>query len=179
MSKGSNMRKLLYIVPLALALAPTAFAANATSVSVAVGAEASITVVAATPLTEAGNFANYTGATNFTYQMRTTTVSGTGSVTMKVTSDFGPTGGPSVTTPPTAGDLLTYSCTGAGTTSPTPCTGPVTASTAASTAVLNVGTDKHSTLAGDTGTVNWTLTNDPNYKTGTYTSTVTFTIAAA
>jgi hypothetical protein len=44
--------------------------------------------------------------------------------------------------------------------------------------VLTLATDKHSTSPGDSGAVNWTLVNDPKYKTGSYTSTVTFTISA-
>jgi hypothetical protein len=173
------MKKLVFFVLLALALSPAAFAAgNATSVTVAVGAEASITVGASTALTEAGNFANYAGSTTFTYLIRTTPSTGTGSVTVKVTTDFSPVGGPSVATP-AAGDSLTYNCTASGTSAPTACSGPVTALTTAATNVLTVGADKHSTLAGDSGTVNWTLTNDPNYKVASYTSTVTFTVAAA
>jgi len=171
-------KSLLLFALLALALSPAAFAASTTSVTVAVGAEASISVGAATPLTEAGNFANYTGTTTFTYQIRTTPSTGTGSVSVKVTTDFAPTGGPSVASP-AAGDSLTYSCTATGTSTPTACTGPITALTTAATNVLNVGADKHSTLAGDSGTVIWTLTNDPNYKVGSYTSVVTFTVAAA
>jgi len=101
-------KSLVLLLFLALGLAPAAFAASTTSVTVAVGAEASLTVSAATPLTEAGNFANYTGATTFTYLIRTTPSTGTGSVTLKVTTDFAPTGGPSVATPAT-GDSLTYS----------------------------------------------------------------------
>jgi hypothetical protein len=171
-------KSLVLLLFLALGLAPAAFAASTTSVTVAVGAEASLTVSAATPLTEAGNFANYTGATTFTYLIRTTPSTGTGSVTLKVTTDFAPTGGPSVATPAT-GDSLTYSCTATGTSTPAACSGPITALTTAYTNVLTVGADKHSTLAGDTGTVNWTLTNDPNYKVASYSSTVTFTVAAA
>jgi len=174
------MRKLLFIsVLLALVLTPAAFSATTTSVTLAVGAEASITVGASTALTGAGSFGSYTGSTAFTYKIRTTPTTGTGSVTVQVTTDFSGVGGPSVATPPTAGDALTYACVASGTSSPTVCSGPVTALTTAATSVLTVGADKHSTLAGDTGTVNWTLTNDPKYKVGSYTATVTFTVAAA
>jgi hypothetical protein len=38
--------------------------------------------------------------------------------------------------------------------------------------------DAHSTKTGDAGSVNWTLTNDPLYKTGTFSATATFTISA-
>src|SRR5690349_12515668 len=84
-----------------------------TSVAVTVGAEAAIQVNTATStLTSAGTtFNNYTGSTAFTYKIRSTKVGGTGAVTVQVTSDFSPAGGPSVASPPTAGDTLAYTCT--------------------------------------------------------------------
>jgi streptogramin lyase len=180
-------KSLVLVVLLALALAPAAFAAAVTAtgtnnVAVTVGAEASITIGSATTLASVGTaFANYTGTTNFTYKIRTTKVGGSGNVALQVTTDFGAggaTGTPSVLTPPTTGDLLTYMCTATGTSSPTACTGPITASTTATTAVLSVVTDAHSALAGDSGSVSWTLVNDPMYKTGLYTAVVTFTVTA-
>jgi hypothetical protein len=171
------MKKHVFLLVLvALALTPTAFAVNATTVSVTVGAEGVLTIPAATTLSEAGGFANYTGSTAFNYMIRTATA---GSVTLQVTSDFSGTGGPSVAVPPTSGDALTYSCAATGTSTPTACTGPVTASTTTTTSVLTVGANKYSAASpGDSGTVNWTLTNDPKYKVGSYTATVQFTISA-
>ncbi len=172
------MKKIALVFALfALALTPAAFAANATTVSVTVGAEGLLTIPAATTLAEGSAFTNYTGSTAFNYMIRTSTA---GSVTLQVTTDFAPTGGPSVLTPPTAGDALTYSCTASGTSTPTACTGPLTASTTTTTSVLTVGATKYSAASpGDSATVNWTLTNDPKYKVGTYSSTVTFTISAS
>ncbi len=113
--------------------------------------------------------------------MRTTKTGGSGTITVKITTDFSGTGGPSVGTPPTAGDALTYSCTSAA--SGTPCTGSANAaSTSAATTVVTFGADAHSTggaSASDAGSVTWSLTNDPVYKTGTYTATATFTISAS
>ena len=160
----------------ALTLAPAALAAPTTAVSVTIGAEANITVGAATSLTQTGNnFSNFTGTTSFNYQIRTTQSTGSGSVVLQVTSDFSPAGGPSVATPPTAGDTLSYTCTGTG-----HVTGTQTASTTATSPVLSFGADAHSVAAapGDAGSVSWTLVNDPKYKTGTYTATVTFTVSA-
>jgi len=155
-----------------------------TTASVTVLAEAALSAITATTtLASAGtNFTNYTGTTSMTYFVRTTKVGGTGSITLKVTTDFSPAGGPSVTTAPSAGDALTYSCTVAnpgnnGTA--TACTGPVTASTAASTALAVFGTDNRSLVTGNSASVSWTLTNDPKYQTGTYTATVTLTISAS
>jgi hypothetical protein len=150
-----------------------------TSVSVTVAAEASIAVTTATTsLTNTGTiFNDYTGTTNLDYKIRTTKTGGTGTITLKVTADFAGSGGPSVGTPPSSGDALTYTCT---VSSPgTACTGPLTSSTSASTNVATFGADAHSVKAGNTGSVAWTLTNDPVYQTGTYSATVTFTISAA
>jgi hypothetical protein len=154
-------------------------ATGTTTVSVIIGAEASLSINAATALSAAGStFANaFTGATTFTYKIRTKQVGGTGSITLQVTSDFAGAGGPSVLTPPTSGDALTYSCTLAA--PGTACTGPITSSTTAATSVGTFGTNAKSTFAGNLGTINWTLTNDPVYATGTYNATVTFTISAA
>jgi hypothetical protein len=142
-------------------------------------AEAALTVSSPTPLTAAGTvFNNYTGSTTLTYFIRTTLSTGSGSITLKVTTDFSPANGPSVTTPPTAGDALKYTCGGAA--PATPCTGSQTASTSASTPVVTFGADAHTTTtSGSTATTAWTLTNDPVYKTGSYSATVTFTISAS
>ena len=166
-------------VALAAVSAQAQFAATGTtSVSVTVGAEASLQVnTATTTLTNVGSVFNaYTGATSLTYKMRSTNVGGTGTITLKVTTDFGPAGGPSVLTPPTAGDALAYSCVIAAPAAS--CAGPITSSTAAATSVATFGTDAHSANAGNAGSINWTLTDDPLYVTGTYAATVTFTISA-
>src|SRR5689334_9451173 len=78
-------------------------ATGTTTVSVNVAAEASITVdTATTSLTSSGIFGDYTGTTSYSYRIRTTKVGGSGTVVLKITSDFN-AGGPSVTTPPSAG----------------------------------------------------------------------------
>src|ERR1700743_359851 len=82
------------------------FAATGTStLSVAIAAESAISVTTATTsLTEASGVgifgAPYTGTTNFSYKVRSTKVGGSGSITVKITTDFG-AGGPSVASPPT------------------------------------------------------------------------------
>src|SRR5450631_1347268 len=104
-------------------------------VSVTVSAEAALTIAgAATTLTSSGtNFSDYTGNTPFTYFIRTGKTGGTGFIKLQVTSDFSPSGGPSVATPPTGSDTLSYSCT---VSSPgTACGGPLTSSTASQTSV--------------------------------------------
>jgi hypothetical protein len=174
---------------LAITVALAAFPAKAqtgtgtTTLNVTVGAEAGLTVAATTNMTSAGtNFSSFTGTTALTYFIRTTQSTGAGSITAKVTTDFAPAGGPSVATPPTAGDALNY--TSSGTAPGNNGTGAVmafagiTASTSAQTNVATFGADNRSLVAGNTESVAWSLTNDPKYKTGAYAATVTFTISA-
>jgi hypothetical protein len=63
--------------------------------------------------------------------------------------------------------------------SATACTGSVTASTASQMNVTSFGADARSLITGNSATVNWTLTNDPKYKTGSYSATATFTISVS
>lgn len=180
------MRRILAALPLlcaALIWAPagraqTFAATGTTSVGVTVVAEASLSVTTATTtMTSVGTlFANYTGTTNLVYKIRTTASTGSGSITAEVTTDFAPAGGPSVASPPTAGDALTYTCTGAA--SGTPCSGSQTSSTTAATSVATFGAGASSSYAGDAAGLNWTLTNDPKYATGAYAATVTFTVSS-
>ena len=177
-----NVLKTIPLLALGLLLMPSLARAQfgtpsgTTTVSVTVGPQAGLNITnGATGLTLSGS--NFTGSTGLTYFVRTTTSGGGGSITLKVTTDFSPTGGPSVGAPPTSGDALTYTCTVA---SPgTACSTAQTASTTATTNVATFGTNVHTGPSGSTASVNWTLTNDPSYKTGTYNSTVTFTISAS
>ena len=97
------------------------------SVTMRAGAIAQINT-STTTLTSAGATfnQNYTGTTSFTFKIRTTKAAGTGSVSLKVTTDFSPSGGPSRPTSPTENDALAYTCslTGLG----TACSGSQTAS---------------------------------------------------
>jgi hypothetical protein len=180
------MRKNLLLAVVALMLtasfahAQLGTTAPTNNLTLTVGAEAALTISGggSTPLTSVGtNFANYTGTTSMTYFIRTTESTGLGSIVLKVTSDFAGPGGPSVTTPPSAGDALTYGCTVAA--PGTACTGPVTALTSGTTSVATFGAGAHSAKAGNAASVAWTLTNDPVYKTGAYSATVTITISAS
>jgi hypothetical protein len=165
------------------ATAQSGTATGTTTLSATVGAEAGLTVAATSAMTLVGtNFANFTGTTALTYYVRTTGTTGAGSITAKVTTDFSPVGGPSVATPPTAGDALTYSSSGTApgnnaTGSVMAYTG-ITASTTAQTNVATFGADNRSASTGNAEAVAWTLTNDPKYKTGAYAATVTFTISS-
>jgi hypothetical protein len=183
MRKSQNtVRLLAAIILLAAVGVPSAFgqfnSTGTTTVSVTVGAEASVQIdTGTTGLTSSGTlFSDYTGTTNYTYKIRTTKTGGTGTITLKVTSDFSPTGGPSVATPPTSGDALAYTCT---VVAPASACSAQTASTTTSTAVASFGANATSAKAGNSGNaVNWTLTNDPVYQTGSFNAVATFTISA-
>ncbi len=150
-----------------------------TTLSLNVRSEASLSITdTTTALANSGAIfgTDFTGSTAFLYKIRTGKQSGTGQIQLQVTSDFSPAGGPSVGTPPTIGDTLSYTCTmsapGAG------CTGSVDSATGAQTSVATFVADAKSAKAGNAGSVAWTLTNDPMYSTGSYTATVTFAISA-
>lgn len=148
-------------------------------VSVTVGAEAALTIAGpATTLTSTGtNFSDYTGTTSFTYFIRTGKAAGSGFIKLQVTTDFSPTGGPSVAAPLTSTDLLSYTCT---VSSPgTACSGSQTSSTTTQSAVATFVADAHSTKSGNNASVSWDLSNDPLYQTGTFTAVVTYTISAS
>jgi hypothetical protein len=137
-------------------------------------------------LSKAGTlFNSYTGAVTIQYRARTTAATGTGSITVKATTDFVcASGGPCITTPPTAGDALTYICTGA--TLGSNCAGTQTVSTGVGTNVVTAipaaactgGGSPCSTADPNTVNLNFSLTDDPKYKTGSYSATLTFTISA-
>jgi hypothetical protein len=168
------MKRMLFTFAAAmLAIAPAAFAQSTdtgtSTLNVTVGPEASFTSnTASLNLTGNTKFGAKTGTTEFSYKIRTSQSSGTGSVTVQVTA-FG-TDGPAMTD-------LTYGCTVVS-----PATGcgasGVAVSTSAGTSVATFGADAHSSDTGDAGSIDWTLVDKPGAKTGSYSSTATFTISA-
>ena len=149
-------------------------------------AEGGLFTIPSVTLTKTGTiFNSYTGnLTGLQYRARTTSTGG-GSITVKATTDFPcASGGPCIATPPTPGDALTYVCSGA--TLGSNCSGTQTVSTTTSTSVVSGIPASACTGGGgscstaDPNTVNLTfiLTNDPKYKTGSYSATLTFTISA-
>jgi hypothetical protein len=179
------MKKLLVLASIMLFAASLSYAqTNATgtsTLSVTVGAEAAIVVNTTPAFTSTGIFGNYTSTTPITYYVRTVTG---GSIVVEITSDFstgGVGGGPSVANPPTAGDLLTYTCTAAApvTGSSTACPTALTASTSATTNVVTFGATTQSAKVGNAASTTWTLINDPAYKAGSYSAVATYTISAS
>lgn len=176
------MKKLLGVATILLLAASFSYAqttGTATStLNLTVGNEAVIQITA-NPALASGTttFSDYLSTTSLLYFIRTNQTTGSGSITVQATSDFSPVGGPSIASP-VNGDKLTYTC--AVSTPGTQCTGTQTVTTL-NTAypVATFGINAQSAKAGNTGSVSWDLSNDPAYKTGSYTADLTFTISAS
>ena len=154
----------------ASALSAQVVRTGSTTVTATVAADASITVSTPTNLTAGVAFAPFTGSTTVTFSIRTRKVGGSGSMTLQA-AEFTTAGGPLVS----AGNL-TYSCSGTPSVG-TKCAGPITASVSAATTVLSaVGADAKANA--QVVNVDWTLANSPSFSTGSYSSTVTFTLAS-
>lgn len=111
------------------------------------------------------------------YRARTTPAGG-GKITLQVTADFAPAGGPSA-----ARGGLTYTCGSAGL--GTGCPGVQTASPTSQTTVVNLpasgctgGGGGCSSQDPNSLLLTFNLLDDPAYATGTYSATLTFTISA-
>jgi hypothetical protein len=122
-------------------------------------------------------FIQFQASMQVNYRARTTSAGG-GSITVQVTSDFTPSGGPSA-----ASGSLTYLCGGASL--GIACSGSQTASTSLQTPVLTLpasactgGGGPCSSPDPNTVTLTFTLTDDPGYATGSYSAKVTFTISS-
>jgi len=123
------------------------------------------------------NFQPFQASLSVGYEVRTSPA-GSGKITLQITRDFSPAGGPSA-----AGGALTYTC-GAATLG-TPCTGTQTASTTTQTPLLTLpasactgGGGACSSQDPNSANLTFTLTDDPAYASGSYSATVTFIISA-
>jgi len=149
-------------------------ATGTTTMNVSIANEAAITVTDATTnlTTSATDFSSsYTGITHFSFKIRTTQSSGNGTITVQSSTDL--TSGADTIA---AGDVTFTSSASAGAAQ----TG--TLSKTAGQNVTTFGADAHSASGvgnSSTGQVNWTLPDKPEYKTGTYSTTVTFTVSAS
>ena len=156
-------------------------ATNSTTqtLSASVAANGKLSVPASLTLSTVGStFVAYSGSLTVSYLVRTTASTGNGSITMTASADFGPAGGPSI-----SGGQLTYLCSGANL--GTACSGPLTVSTSSQTNVVTIGAGVCTGGGAPCSASNpnsvqttFTLSNNPAYKTGTYSATLTFTISA-
>jgi len=174
------MKKLLLALPLLLLGSSMSYAqivsVPTTTLNLTVGAESAIIVGSTPGFSTSTAFAAYNTSTPFTYYIRTSG-SGAGAITVKFTGDWSGTAGPKIVGPPTAGDYLSYVNTvslpgSAG------AAGNVTALNNAYS-VASFASGAASAIGGNTGSVAWSLVNDPNYAQGSYNITATFTISAS
>ena len=149
------------------------------TLSAQINAIGKLSVPASLTVTSAGTtFVAYSGNLTVSYRARTTAATGSGSLTLRATADFSPAGGPSIAT-----GQLTYTCSAA--TLGAACSGSQTASTGSQTSVVTLGASLCTGGGGSCSAANpntvqstFTLSNNPAYKTGTYSATLTFTISA-
>lgn len=148
------------------------------SVSAQIAPTAKLSVPPSIPLTAAGAaFQPFSGTLILSYRVRSAQA-GSGTITLQVTSDFSPRGGPSA-----AAGALTYSC--GGSTLGAPCTGRQTAATTVQNPVLVLPpaacTGEGSGCSGrdpNSIEVHFTLANDSGTPTGSYSAQITFVISA-
>jgi hypothetical protein len=147
-----------------------------TTLNLTVGNEAAIVVGTTNSFTTSTTFAAYLTSTPFTYYIRTSKSTGTGNISVQFDNDWAATGGPSIVAPLTSGDYLSYVNTVSNPGSAS-AAGNVTA-VATAYPVATFGAGASSAIAGNTGSVAWSLVNDPKYAQGSYSVTATFTISA-
>ncbi len=149
------------------------------TLSATIDAIGKVSVPSSLTLTSAGTtFVAYSGSLTVSYKTRTTAATGSGSLTLKATADFSPAGGPSISS-----GQLTYTCSAASLGAA--CSGTQTVSTASPTNVVTLGAGVCTGGGGSCSSTNpnsvqstFTLSNNPAFKTGTYSATLTFTISA-
>jgi hypothetical protein len=143
------------------------------------------TITSPLPLTKTSStFNSFSGTLILSYRARTSQGAGQGSITLKATSDFAPSGGPSIARPPNPADQFTYTCSGA--TLGIACSGVQQVRTTAATPVVMFGCSACtgggapcSAVDPNTANVTFFLPDDPAYKTGSYSATLTWTISAS
>jgi hypothetical protein len=139
---------------------------------------AKLAVPASVPLGTSGTtFQAFTGALTLSYRARSSPGGG-GTVTMQVTSDFSPAGGPAVSS-----GALVYTCDPA--TLGTSCPGPQTASTSLQTPILTIppsvctgGGGACSTSDPNQVQIRFRMENQPGYQTGSYSALITLVISS-
>ena len=150
----------------AIALLAVAFAPNvsaqtmgSTNLMVVIPARAILTVNTPTPaFTSASTNDTNSGTTNFSYFIRASQTSGTGSISLKTDSD----------------SSLTYTCStkvGAA------CSIAQKANTATATPIVSFGADSKMGLTGASGAINWSLPQASKETAAAHTSTATLVIS--
>ncbi len=149
------------------------------TLNLTIGAISKVSVPASLSLTATGSIFNaYTRTLTVSFRARSTAAGSGGTITVLATTNFTPANGPNVSSA-----TLTYTCSAA--TLGTACSGTQTVSLSSSTSVLTIpasactgGGSPCSSADPNTVNVNLSLPNDPTYKTGTYSASLTFTISS-
>jgi hypothetical protein len=151
------------------------------SLTVTTGANGKVHVVSSATLVEsAALFGSFSASLSLQYYGRT--LSG-GSITVQGTSDFGPCSSPA-SSPSIACNTVQYTCGAASFGSA--CSSTVTLATSSATTVVTLPSNSACTNGGSpcgptnpfTIPLNFTLSNDPYYKTGPYSASLQFTLSA-
>lgn len=157
----------------------TATSTRNQTLSAAISPNGKLSVPGSVALISAGGptFPAFTGTLIVSYRARTTP-GGSGAITLQITSDFSPAGGPSG-----SGGDLTYTCTGASL--GTNCSGVQAAGTLSATPLVTIpasactgGGGVCSVADPNTAQANFVLANYPAFQTGTYSAVLTFVISA-
>lgn len=154
---------------------PPVIATTTQSVSLTLQSAAKVSTPGSLALSTTGStFNSFAGTLTLNYKARTTQT-GSASLTLNASQDFTPSGGPAI-----SAGKLTYACG-----SPslgTGCSGTQTASTSSQTPALSVpanacvGTGCPSASPA-TEQMQFSLSNDPSYGTGSYVATLLFTFS--
>ena len=151
------------------------------SLTVATSANGKLQVVSSATLAEsAAIFGSFSTGISLQYYART--LNG-GSITVQGTSDFGSCASPA-SSPSIACNTVHYTCGAASFGSA--CSSSVTLATSSATTVVTLPANSACVNGGNpcgptnpfTIPLNFTLSNDPHYKTGPYSATLQFTISA-
>lgn len=168
---------LALLLSLGCVLSATEYGFATQGITVQLSSAGVLSVPANLTLTTSGStFNNFSGSLTVSYKARTSPA-GSATLTVLANSEFSPTGGPTLSN----GDL-TFTCGSPGL--GTSCASAQTVSTSASRTVVSVGSNActgggGSCSSSDPATVqlSFTLANSPQLKTGTYTTSLLFTIS--
>ena len=135
-----------------------------------------VSVPAVLSLINTGTVFNpFTGTLPVSYRIRNSSSGSNITITIAATTNFAPSGGPSISN----GDL-SYTCSAA--TLGTSCSGTQTLSTITATTVLSVASSACgsgcSSSTTNTSNLNFSLSDDPRYQTGTYSTSVVLTMSS-
>jgi hypothetical protein len=170
--------KRLLAVFCAVGLAKADIATVAQPLSITLAAAAKLSVPPSVSLARAAaTFQPFTGTMPVQFRVRSS-AGGGGNITLQVTSDFAPAGGPSA-----AAGALTYRC--GSSTLGTPCAGVQTAVPGQQRPVLVIppstctgGGGACSQADPNTVQVDFSLENEPGFPTGNYNAQLTFVISS-